>query len=402
LTGHRTLFRPLSLMAVLALIVGACGGAGASPSVSNVPASQPGTSPAASGPAESMAAGGYDEFVPDPTLLAAAKGEGTVSTIALPRSWCNYGESIDTFKDRTGLQVNELNPDAGSGEEIEAIKANQNNPGPQAPDVIDVGLAFGPSAKAQNLLQPYKVATWETIPGDAKDQDGYWWGDYYGVLAFEVNTAVVANVPQDWDDLLKPEYRGQVALSGDPRVSNQAIQTVYAAALANGGSLDNAEPGLQFWKQLVTAGNFVPTIANAGTIAQGETPITIRWTYNALTNRDEAAAAGGPEIAVVVPRAGRFAGVYVQGISAFAPHPESAKLWEEFLYSDEGQNIWLKGYCHPIRYEDLVGNNKVPEEALAKLPDVSGAVFPSLDQLNKATDLIKTQWDAVVGVNVGG
>jgi ABC-type Fe3+ transport system substrate-binding protein len=60
--------------------------------------------------------------------------------------------------------VNELNPDAGSGDEIEAIKANKGNKGPQAPDVIDVGLSFGPSAKADGLIQPYKVSTWDSIP----------------------------------------------------------------------------------------------------------------------------------------------------------------------------------------------------------------------------------------------
>jgi putative spermidine/putrescine transport system substrate-binding protein len=192
-----------------------------------------------------------------------------------------------------------------------------------------------------------------------------------------------------------------VALSGDPRASNQAIQTVYASALANGGSLDDAQPGLDFWKEIVDAGNFVPTIANAGTIAQGETPVTVRWTYNALANRDEAAASGGDAVIdVTVPATGRFAGVYVQGISAFAPHPNAAKLWMEFLYSDEGQNIWLKGYCHPIRYENLVAENLVPAEQLAKLPDVTGAVFPTLDQLNAAKELITTQWDTVVGVDV--
>ena len=210
------------------------------------------------------------------------------------------------------------------------------------------------------------------------------------------------NVPQDWADLLKPEYKNKVALAGDPRTSNQAIQAVYAAALATGGSLDNIIPGLNFFKQLNDAGNLVPTIATAATVASGETPITIRWTYNALASRDAAAASGGPTIEVVVPKSGRFAGVYVQAISAFAPHKEAAKLWEEFLFSDEGQNIWLKGYCHPIRYEDLVANNKVPAEQLAKLPDVQGAVFPSLDQLNVATKAITETWDAVVGANIGG
>ena len=401
MTTKRNLTRWAGLFAASAILITACSGPAASTAPSAAAPSVAASEPAASESADaSQATGGFEQFAPDQALLDAAKAEGTVTTIALPHDWCNYGESISTFKERTGLEVNELDPNAGSGDEIEAIKANQNNPGPSAPDVIDVGLSFGPSAKAENLLQAYKVATWDTIPDDAKDADGFWWGDYYGVLAFEVNTAVVPNVPQDWADLLKPEYNGQVALAGDPRTSNQAIQAVYAAGLANGGSLDNAQPGLDFFKQLNDAGNLRPIIATAATVAAGETPITIRWTYNALSNRDTTAASGGPEIAVVVPASGRFAGVYVQGISAFAPHPNAAKLWQEFLYSDEGQNVWLKGYCHPIRYENLVSENKVPQEQLEKLPDVEGAVFPTLDQLNAATELITKGWDGTVGANI--
>ena len=359
------------------------------------------TTPGAASPSGgSSAPTAYAPFAPDATLLAAAKGEGTLSTIALPHDWCNYGESIETFKTRTGLAVNELTPGAGSGDEIEAIKANKDNPGPQSPDVIDVGLAFGPSAKAEGLLQAYKVATWSTIPDSAKDAEGFWWGDYYGVLAFEVNTAVVKNVPQDWADLLKPEYKGQVTLAGDPRSSSQAILSVYAAGLTNGGTLDDAKPGLDFFKKLNESGNLKIAKAVSATIANGETPISIRWTYNALANRDATTAAGGAKIEVVVPKSGRLAGVYVQGISAYAPHPNAAKLWQEFLYSDEGQNIWLKGYCHPIRYDDLKTNNKVPADQLAKLPDVSGAVFPSLDQLNAATETITKGWDTEVGANI--
>ena len=333
-------------------------------------------------------------------LVEAAKGEGTLTTIALPHDWCNYGGVIDGFKAKYGIDITELDPNAGSGDEVEAIKANKDNPGPQAPDVIDVGLSFGPSAKSEDLLAPYKVATWDTIPDDAKDPDGYWYGDYYGVLSFEVNTAVVANVPADWSDLLKPEYQSQIALAGDPRTSNQAIQTVFAASLANGGSLDDASKGLSFFKDMNTAGNLLPGIATAATIASGDTPITIRWTYNALSNRDTTAASGGPEIAVNVPTSGRFAGVYVQAISAYAPHPNAAKLWMEYLYSDEGQNLWLSGYCHPIRYPNLVETNAVPADQLAKLPDVAGAVFPTLDQLNTAKDLITTEWDSAVGLNI--
>jgi putative spermidine/putrescine transport system substrate-binding protein len=180
-------------------------------------------------------------------LVKAAQAEGALSVIALPRDWCNYGEAIDTFKAKYNIEVNELNPDAGSGDELEAIKANKDNQGPQAPDVIDVGFAFGPQAKEEGLIQPYKVATWDTIPAEVKDPDGYWYGDYYGVLAFAVNKDVVSNTPQDWADLLKEEYKGQIGMSGDPRTSNQAIQTVYAAGLGNGGTLDDATKGLEFF-----------------------------------------------------------------------------------------------------------------------------------------------------------
>ena len=376
----KRLMHALALMAALALVLTAC-----QPAATEAPKDFSKVTSAAD-------AGGMD------ALVAAAKAEGTVTTIALPHDWCNYGGVIDGFKAKYGLQVNELDPNAGSNDELEAVKANKDNKGPQAPDVIDVGYAFGPSSQAEGLLLPYKVSTWDTIPDDVKDPDGYWYGDYYGVLAFEVNANVVKNVPQDWPDLLKPEYKGQVALAGDPRSSNQAIQAVYAAALATGGSLDNAEPGLQFFKQLNEAGNFVPVIAKPGTIAQGETPITIRWTYNALSNRD--ALAGNPPIEVVVPASGRFAGVYVQAVSAYAPHPAAARLWMEFLYSDEGQTLWLKGYCHPIRYEDLLARKAVPQDLLDKLPDVTGAVFPSLAQLDAAKKAITENWDAVVGADV--
>ena len=356
--------------------------------------------------AAALIAGSVPAFAQSPAapmtmdeLVAAAQAEGTLTTIALPDDWCNYRGVIDGFKAKYGLEVNELDPNAGSNDELEAIKANKGNTGPQAPDVVDVGLSFGPQAKGENLLMPYKVSTWDDIPDEVKDADGYWWGDYYGVLTFEVNKAVVENSPADWADLLKPEYANMIALAGDPRSSNQAIQAVYASGLANGGTLDDAaDAGLAFWKQVVDAGNFVPVVAKPGTIAQGETPITIRWNYNALSNRD--ALAGNPEIEVIVPATGRFAGVYVQGISAYAPHPNAAKLWQEYLYSDEGQLLWMKGYCYPIRYQAMLEAGTIPQELLDALPDVSGAVFPTLEQLNAAKATITEQWDTVVGADV--
>jgi putative spermidine/putrescine transport system substrate-binding protein len=337
-------------------------------------------------------------------LVAAAKAEGQLTTIALPHDWCGYGDVIAGFKAKyPEITVNELNPDAGSSDEVEAIKANKDNKGPQAPDVIDVGLSYGPQAKADGLIQPYKVSTWDSIPEDAKDSEGYWYGDYYGVLSFMINKDLVENAPQDWADLLKPEYANSVALAGDPRASNQAIQGVYASGLASGGTgaASAAEKGLEFFKQLNASGNFVPVIGKPATLAQGQTPILINWDYNALSGRDN--LKDNPPVEVVVPKSGVVAGVYVQAISAYAPHPNAAKLWMEYLYSDEGQLGWLKGYCHPIRFNDLAKNGKIPQEMLDKLPPAEAyekAKFPSLDDQAAAKEAITKNWDSVVGANV--
>lgn len=337
------------------------------------------------------------------SLIAAAKSEGQLTVIALPHDWCGYGDVIAGFKAKYGLTVNELNPDAGSGDEVEAIKANMSNKGPQAPDVIDVGLSFGPSAKKDKLIQPYKVSTWKSIPDSAKDADGYWTGDYYGVLSFAVNVDIVKNVPTDWSDLLKPEYANSVAFAGDPRASNQAIQAVYAAGLSvsKGNAAKAGDDGLKFFADLNKKGNFVPVIGKSASLAQGTTPITIFWDYNALSDRDT--LKGNPPVEVVVPKSGVVAGVYVQAISAYAPHPNAAKLWLEYLYSDEGQIGFLKGYCHPIRFKDLAARKKVPDDLMAKLPAAkfyNKAVFPTLDEQAVAKETITKNWDTVVGAAV--
>ena len=319
----------------------------------------------------------------DPELIAAAQAEGTLTTIALPHDWCNYGEVIESFKSKYGLEVNELNPDAGSGDEIEAIKANKDNTGPQAPDVIDVGFAFGASAKDEGLIQPYKVSTWDTIPDDAKDAEGYWYGDYYGVLSFLVNTDVQPDVPQDWADLLDPKYNGQVALSGDPRTSNQAIQSVFAASLANGGSLDDAQPGLDFFADLNAAGNLVPLIANNGLVATGETACPYHLGLQCTLRRS---------IPLKATRS-RTCCSCVWSFRRCVCSGPSAPMHRIRMPPNCGWNSFTRmkvSFCGwrviatRSAKRTCAKRGVIPEDLLAKLPDVSGAVFPTLEQLNAA------------------
>ncbi|WFF40671.1 ABC transporter substrate-binding protein [Salinicola endophyticus] len=341
------------------------------------------------------------QAAPSQQLIDAAKQEGMLTTIALPHSWCGYGEVIAGFEKKYGIKVNELNPNAGSGDELQAIKANKGNTGPQAPDVIDVGLSFGPVAKQDGLLQPYKVSTWDSIPDDAKDAEGYWYGDYYGVLAMGVNRDIYPESPQSFADLNASEYTNGVALAGDPRTGNSVMMTVYAAGIANGGKAgaDALNAGIAYFKQLKDKGILVPVNGTAQNIAQGTTPIYFDWDYNLLAMRDK--LDGNPPIDVVVPSDAVVAGVYVQGISAYAPHPNAAKLWMEYLYSDEGQLGWLKGYCHPIRFNDMVERDVVPQALLDRLPPAENyrkAIFPTLKAQSEAKTAVADNWAREMGV----
>lgn len=334
------------------------------------------------------------ESIPLEELVKAVEAEGkNLTTIALPHDWANYGEMLDTFKKKYGISINELNPDAGSADELEAIRANKDSKGPQAPDVIDVGIAYTKIAKEEGLIAKYKVATWDSIP--LKDPEGYWWAEYYGVLVFEVIKDPKIPVPQDWPDLLKPEYKGKVAMAGDVLKSNQAVMTVIASGLsqANGDKSLAAKAGLEFWKEVNAKGNFIPVIADQGRIAQGETPIVIEWDYLALANRD--ALAGNPDLEIVVPKTGVIGGPYAGGVSAYAPHPYAARLWWEFVMSDEGQLIYLKGYAHPIRFTDMVKRNVIPQDLLDKLPPAEAyekAVFLTIEEQTEMKEYITTNW----------
>ena len=395
---NKIAFTILTLMIVASFILSACATA------TTVAPVEPVVTEAPVVPEVPATSGTSVKDIPQ-SLIDACKAEGMVTIIATPGWWANYQEIFDTFTSLTGAELNSLDENAGSADELAAIDANKGNMGPQAPDIVDVGYAYGASGKADGYYQPYKVTTWDKIPDTllglpAKDPEGYWTGGYYGVMAMETNTAVVENPPTNWEDLLKEEYKGQVALSGDPRTSNQAIQSVFAAALANGGSLDNAQPGLDFFNKLNSAGNYVPVIAKPGTVSQGATPIVLAWDYLAFGDKDT--FAGNPPVEITYPNP-TIASMYVQAISAYAPHPNCAKVWMEVLHSDEGQLAWMKGYAHGVQQADLEARGLIPADLAAKLPASSafaGAVAPNPDQLTAAKKVITEGWMTTVGVDL--
>ena len=218
------------------------------------------STPAASAPPTAASAGpSMDAAAIIADLEAKTREEGALNSYGMPPDWTNFGAIWDRFLPKYGLTHTDT--DMSSAEEIQKFDAEKNNP---VADIGDIGIQFGPVAVGVGAVEAYKPTRWDLIPDYAKDPDGYWMCWYTGTVSFAVNTALVPNVPRTWADLLKPEYKGQVAIS-DPRNSGQGAMTVLAANVANGGDETNSGSGLPVLREAQPSRQF-----HAGRAEQGE------------------------------------------------------------------------------------------------------------------------------------
>ncbi|WP_443034411.1 extracellular solute-binding protein [Streptomyces sp. BE303] len=329
-------------------------------------------------------AGGMD------ALVAAARAEGRLNATTLLRHWANYGGLIDGFTAKYGIEVVVDNPFGSSQEEIEDIKRYRGQD--RAPDVLDLGDTFAQSAAREGLLATYKPEAFGRIPAPQKDAAGRWYNSYGGYVAIGCDANRVRTCPVSFADLLKPEYKGMVALNGNPTTAGSAFAGVFAAALANGGSFDDVAPGVDFFARLDAVGNYNRANPNPAAIARGETPISIEWDFLNLSHTRELAGTG-VDWQVSIPFDGSFSQYYAQAINKDAPHPAAARLWAEYLASPEGQNLRLVDFARPVLMESMAKNGTLDKSLASKLPTVEGTpAFPSEAQLNTALQYVRQNW----------
>ena len=132
----------------------------------------------------------------------------------------------------------------------------------------------------EGLFEPYTPSSSDEIPEGLQGSGPQLVAAYYGIMAFLTNTTIVRTLPKTFADFKKPEYKGLVALNGDPREAGAAFAAVMAASLANGGSADDIMPGIQYFADLKKSGNLGGTDVTEATVLSGETPIAIDWSYN--------------------------------------------------------------------------------------------------------------------------
>src|SRR5205823_11149753 len=170
------------------------------------------------------------------------------------------------------------------------------------------------------------------------------------------------------------------------------LNGVMMANLAEGGTLDDVSKGVDFFKRLKAAGNFSKTQATTATVKNGTTPVVFDWDYLSASHGTDV-----PSWKVFVPSNAILGGYYAQAVSKDAPHPAAARLWEEYLYSNEGQNLWLKGLARPVRQKAMTDKGTVDSAAAAKLPPVNGTPqFMSDAQSTAAKNYVVAHWDAAI------
>jgi putative spermidine/putrescine transport system substrate-binding protein len=368
------LWRHLALAVVAVFVVAACGSTNSSGSASC-------SESAAKTATSASACGGMD------ALVAAAKAEGRLNVIALPRDWANYGAILDKFTATYGIPITSDNPDGSSQDEVNAVQ--QLGTTSRAPDVLDIGMAV--ALANTNLFAPYKVSTWNDILDSQKESTGLWFQDYGGFMSVGYDSSKVPTITS-FDDLLGSGFKSKVALNGNPKQANAALNGVMMANLAEGGTLDDISKGVDFFHRLKQAGNFVPVQATTATVKNGTTPVVFDWDYLSAAHGTDV-----PTWKVFVPNNAILGGYYAQAVNKNAPHPAAARLWEEFLYSDVGQNLWLVGLARPVRQAAMQKSGTIDAAAAAKLPPVNGTPkFMSDTQSTSAKNYVVAHWDAAI------
>lgn len=277
-------------------------------------------------------AGGMD------ALVKAAKKEGALNLITTPRDWAGYGDMFDIYEKAFNVKISVDNPDGSSQYEIDTMKTA---PKSKQPDSIDIGplvVAQLTPPGAKPLSAPYKVSSWNDIPSNAKDANGYWYGNYSGKLAL-VYTSDLTPAPTKATDLTNPAYKGVVGITGDPTSSNQAFMSVIAASIGNGGAenLADVKPGLALFKNVKSVNGALAKV-NATNLVSGAVKVGFAWDFNSI-GWTAGAAKAGINLKWTYPSDFILqAPPYINAINAKAPHCANARLWQEYVYSqNEGK-----------------------------------------------------------------
>ena len=308
----------LLLALVMVFALAACGSTAKTPAATEAPAAEPET------PTEEPAA----EADPMEDLIAAAKAEGELTVYGSCEE--EYlAAACQHFQELYGIKVNYQRLSTG---EVQA-KIEEENGNPSA-DAWFGGTTdpYNVLAK-EDLLEPYAAQNASHLISDMyKDAEGKWYGIYKGILGFMVNTDELERLgleaPADWQDLLKPEYKGLIWLSN--------YNTAGTAKLVINTMIQKYghDEGIQY---LVDLDKNIEVYTKSGSgpsknVGTGECVIGIGFLHDGITQIVDNKYGN---IALVIPSSGTSFEIGATAMFKGAKHPNAAKLWIEYALSPE-------------------------------------------------------------------
>jgi putative spermidine/putrescine transport system substrate-binding protein len=284
-----------------------------------------------------------------------------------PPEWADWASQLKAIQQKVGINVPHDNKN--SGQSLAALIAEKASP---VADVTYLGGQFGITAKEAGVTAAYKPANWDQIPADLKDPEGHWFTIHSGTLGLFINKAALGNkpLPKSWRDLLKPEYKGMVGYL-DPTSAAVGYVGMAAVNQALGGSFENFDPAIGFFKELQKNQPIVPKQTSYARVLSGEIPILFDYDFNAYRAKFTDKA----PVEFVIPSEGTVVVPYVMALVKGGPNPDNGKKVLDFTLSDEGQRLWANAFMRPVRAE-------------AMTPDIAAKFLPASEYARaKAIDL---------------
>ena len=286
-------------------------------------------------------------------LIAAAQKEGQLIVYGSCEE--EYlAAACEHFEELYGIKVQYQRLSTG---EVQA-KIEEENGNPSA-DVWFGGTTDPYNVvAAEGLLEAYEAENASHLLGSQyRDPDGYWYGIYKGILGFMVNKDELARMnleaPADWQDLLKPEYKGLIWLSN--------YNTAGTAKLVINTMIQKYghDEGIQY---LVDLDKNIQVYTKSGSgpsknVGTGECVIGIGFLHDGIT---QIVDNGYENVQLIIPSSGTSFEIGATAIFKGAKHPNAAKLWVEYALSPECVELAAKNGSYQFL---VIDNAKQPEQA---------------------------------------
>lgn len=302
-------------------------------------------------------------------LLTIASGSALANNAICyncPAEWADWATQIKNIQSDTGVTVPHDNKN--SGQSLAQLVAEKSSP---VADFVYWGPTFAIQAQKVGVITGYKPPQWDDIPADMKAPGGEWFATHSGTLGLMINTKALKGkpIPQSWNDLLKPEYKGMIAYL-DPTSAFVGYVGAVAINEALGGNMDNFKPALDYFKKLKENDPIVPKVTSYSRLVSGEIAILLDYDFSGYRAKYKDNA----DVEFVIPQEGTIAMPYVVSLVKGGPNPENGKKVLDYIMSDKGQSMWASAYLRPVRNVDIpaeISSQFLPASEYARVKAVN-------------------------------